>query len=142
DVSGLIVSNFKASVSGAVNGDITGTGSYFKQEQGGLLISMVGMNGPSNASISIILPAGTRIGTYTPTSYTEAYDTDANKINDVGASFSISNATGGVDDYATITEGTLTLQAVDPMTGSIHFKATLNGNAVDVQATFYQLAPV
>jgi hypothetical protein len=143
DTGGVTVSSFKATVSGAVSGDFSGTGSYFKQEEGGLLISLVGTQGPPGASITIILPAGTAAGTYTPKSYADAYDSAANKITAIGASFSATNATGGVDAYATISEGTLTLQSVDPMTGDIHFKATLDsGKEVEVQATFYQLMSV
>ena len=143
DVAGITVSSFKATVTGAVSGDFSGTGSYFKQEEGGLLISLVGTQGPSGASVTIILPAGTVAGTYTPKSYADAYDSTANKITGIGASFSVLNKTSGVDAYATITEATLTLQSVDPMTGSIHFKATIEGGgAVEVQATFYQLTPV
>lgn len=134
------VSTFKATVSGAVSGDFSGTGSYFKQNEGGLLISLVDTQGTSGAVINIILPAGTTAGTYTPKSYTEAYDSTTNKIMAVGASFSIRNKTNGVDIYAIVSEGTLTLESVDPMTGSIHFKAKLDGGGeVEVSATFYQL---
>ncbi len=143
DVAGITVSSFKATVSGAITGDFSGTGSYFKQEKGGLLISLVGTQGPSGASVTIILPAGTVAGTYTPKSYADAYDSNANKITAIGASFSVLNATSGTDAYATISEGLLTLQSVDPMTGSIHFKATIEGGGeVEVQATFYQLTPL
>ncbi|MBA3871616.1 MAG: hypothetical protein H0X30_20915, partial [Anaerolineae bacterium] len=45
NASGLTVSSFKGTVSGAVTGDFSGTGSYFKQDQGGLLISLVGTQG-------------------------------------------------------------------------------------------------
>ena len=143
DVASIGVSSFKATVTGAVSGDFSGTGSTFKQEGGGLLISLVGTQGPSGASVTIILPAGTAAGTYTPKSYADAYDSAANKITGIGASFSVLNKASGVDAYATISEGTLTLQSVDPMTGSIHFKATIEcGGEVEVQATFYQLTPV
>jgi hypothetical protein len=74
---GLSVSSFKGTVSGAVSGDFSGTGSTFKQNEGGLLISLVGTQGPSGASISIILPAGTVAGTYMPKSYADAYDSTA-----------------------------------------------------------------
>lgn len=143
DAGGLTVSSFKATVSGAVNGDFTGTGSTFKQEGGGLLISLVALQGASSPSITILLPDGTVAGTYTSKSYTDAYDSAANKITGIGVSFSVSNATGGVDAYATVSDGTLTLQSVDPMTGSVHFKAKLDdGDEVEVQATFYQLTSV
>ena len=143
DVGGISVSSFKGTVSGAVSGDFSGTGSTFKQEEGGLLISLVGTQGPSGASITIILPAGTVAGTYTPKSYADAYDSTANKIIGIGASFSVLNKASGTDAYAIISDGTLTLQSVDPMTGSIHFKAALDGGGtVEVQATFYQLTPV
>ena len=105
DVGGISISSFKATVSGAVSGDFSGTGSIFKQEQGGLLISLVGLQGPSGATITIILPAGTVAGTYTPKSYTDAYDSTANKITGIGASFSILNKSGGVDSYTTIVKG-------------------------------------
>ncbi|MBA3874767.1 MAG: hypothetical protein H0X30_37030, partial [Anaerolineae bacterium] len=99
--------------------------------------------GPSGASVTIILPTGTVAGTYTPKSYADAYDSTANKITGIGASFSILNKANGTDAYTTISEGTLTLQSVDPMTGSIQFKASLDGGGeVEVQATFYQLTPV
>jgi hypothetical protein len=134
------VSSFKATVSGAVSGDFSGTGSTFKQSEGGLLISLVDTEGSSGADITIILPAGTVAGTYTPKSYDQAYDSTTNKITAVGASFSTRNKTKGVDIYATISDGALTLQSVDPMTGSIHFKAKLDSGAeVEVSATFYQL---
>ncbi len=137
---GISVSSFKATVSGAVSGDFTGTGSTFKQNEGGLLISLTGTNEPSGAAITIILPAGTVAGTYTPKSYADAYDSATNKIIAIGASFGVLNKTSGVDTYAIISEGTLTLQSVDPMTGSIHFKAKLETSGeVDVTATFYQL---
>jgi len=143
DVAGLGVSSFKATVSGAVSGDFSGTGSYFKQAEGGLLISLVGTQGPSGASVTIILPAGTVAGTYTPKSYGDAYDSSANKITGIGASFSVLNKSSGTDAYATISDGTLILQSVDPMTGSIHFRAALEGGGVvEVQATFYQLTSV
>jgi hypothetical protein len=109
DVGGITAGSFKATVSGAVSGDFSGTGSSFKQEQGGLLIGLVGTQGPSGASITIIVPVGTAAGTYMPKSYTDAYDSAANKITAIGASFSATNATGGVDAYTTITESTLTL---------------------------------
>ncbi|MEP6987664.1 MAG: hypothetical protein ABI970_18815, partial [Chloroflexota bacterium] len=127
NAAGLTVSSFKGTVSGAVTGDFSGTGSYFKQDQGGLLISLVGTQGPSGASVTIILPTGTVAGTYTPKSYADAYDSTANKITGIGASFSVLNKSNGTDAYTTISEGTLTLQSVDPMTGSIQFKATLEG---------------
>ncbi len=140
EAEGLSVSSFKATVSGAVTGDFTGIGNYFKQNQGGVLISLVGTQGPSGATITIILPVGTVAGTYTPKSYTDAYDSGANKITAIGASFSALNKTKGVDTYTIINEGTLTLQSVDPMTGSISFKAKLEGGGeVEVTATFYQL---
>jgi hypothetical protein len=139
---GLAVSSFKGTVSGAVSGDFSGTGSTFKQNEGGLLISLVGTQGPSGASVTIILPAGTVAGTYTPKSYADTYDSVANKITGIGASFSVLNKASGVDSYVTNSDGTLTLQSLDPMTGSIHFKATLDGGGtVEVQATFYQLVP-
>ncbi len=139
---GLTVSSFKATVSGAVSGDFSGTGSYFKQNEGGLLISLVGTQGPSGATITIILPTGTAAGTYTPKSYSDAYDSATNKIIAIGASFSAINKTNGTDVYETISEGTLTLQSVDPMTGNTHFKAKMeDGREVDVSATFYQLVP-
>ncbi len=140
DSSAVTVSSFKATVSGAVNGEFGGSGSYFKQNNGGLLVSLVGTRGPSGATITIILPTGIVAGTYTPKSYAHAYDTAANKITGIGASFSIQNKTGGVDTYGDISEGSLNLDSVDPMTGSIHFKAKLeNGGEVEVSATFYQL---
>src|SRR5690348_1018236 len=91
DAGGLTVSSFKASVSGAVSGDFSGTGSTFKQQGGGLLISLVETQGLSGATISIILPDGTKAGTYTPKSYPNAYDSAANKITAIGASFSVTN---------------------------------------------------
>lgn len=140
DASAVTVSSFKATVSGAVSEEFGGTGSYFKQNGGGLLISLVGTKGPSGATITIILPAGTVAGTYTPKSYADAYDSATNKITGMGASFSVINKTGGVDTYGVISEGSLKLDSVDPMTGSIHFKAKLeNGGEVEVSATFYQL---
>ncbi len=143
DVSGIPVGSFKGTVTGAVSGDISGTGSYFKQEEGGLLISLVAAQGLEGANVTIILPVGTSGGVYTPKSYADAYDTDANKITDVGASFSSLASTSGVDVYSIVSEGTLTLQSTDPMTGTIHFKAKLESGAeVEVTATFYQLISV
>jgi hypothetical protein len=143
DATGLSVGGFKATVSGSVSGDFAGTGSYFKQEQGGLLISLVGMSGVSGATVTIILPTGTLAGLYTPISYNDAYDSAANKITGIGASFSGLNQSNGVDAYTIISDGSLTLQSVDPMTGSIHFKAKLeSGGEVEVTATFYQLTAV
>ncbi|MBI1277870.1 MAG: hypothetical protein GC179_07060 [Anaerolineaceae bacterium] len=137
------VSGFKATVSGAVSGDFSGTGSPFKQSGGGILISLIGTQGRTGLEINIILPAGTTAGTYTPKSYADAYDSTNNKITAVGATFSIRNATNGIDSYSIISEGILTLESVDPVTGSIHFKAKLEGGGeVDVSATFYQLIPV
>ncbi len=140
EVGGLSVSSFKATASGAVTGDFSGTGSYFKQNKGGLLISLVDLQHPSGATITIILPAGTVAGTYSLKSYADSYDGTTNKIAAVSASFSILNKTNGVDTYSIISEGTLTLQSLDPMTGSISFKAKLdNDGEVEVTATFYQL---
>ena len=141
DVAGIAAGSFKATVSGAISGEFTGTGSAFRQEGGGLLISLTATDGPPGASINMILPEGTLAGTYTPTSYVEAYDAASNQITGVGASFSVLADSTGVDAYAFVSEGTLTLQSVDPMTGTIHFKAMMEaGGAVDVTATFYQLA--
>ena len=138
----LSVSSFKATVSGAVNADFNGTGSIFKQNEGGLLISLVGIKGPSGATITIILPTGTVAGTYTPKSYADAYDSTTNKITSIGTSFSLLSKSNGVDTYSNVSEGTLTLDSLDPMSGSIHFKAKLeNGAEVEVQATYYQLLP-
>lgn len=143
DATGLSVGGFKATVSGAVSGEFTGAGSYFKQDQGGLLISLVGTSGISGATVTIILPTGTLAGLYTPKSYNDAYDSAANKITGIGASFSGLNQSNGVDAYAIISDGSLTLQSVDPITGSIHFKAKLESGAeVEVTATFYQLTAV
>lgn len=143
DTTGLSVSGFKATVSGAVSGEFVGTGSYFKQEQGGILISLVGTSGLSGATITIIMPTGILSGIYTPKSYNDAYDSAANKITGIGASFSLLNQSKGVDTYGIIGEGSLTLQSVDPITGSIHFKASMeSGAVVEVTATFYQLTPV
>lgn len=140
DSAGLSVSSFKATVSGAVSGSVSGTGSYFKQGGGGLLITLVGTEGPSGATITILLPDGTGSGTYTLQSFNDAYDSATNKITGIGASFTVHNKTGGVDTYATLSDSTLTLQSVDPITGSIHFKAALEGSGeVEVEATFYQL---
>ena len=142
NAASLAVSSFSATMSGAITGNISGTGSYFKQSEGGLLISLAGTKRPSGATITIILPAGTVAGTYTPKSYADAYDSTANKITAVGASFSVLSKSNGVDNYANVSEGTLTLQSVNPMTGSIHFKAKLEGGGeVEVQANFYELVP-
>jgi hypothetical protein len=140
ETDGISVSSFKATVSGAVSGDFSGTGSTFKQSAGGQLITLLGTQGISGADISIILPTGTTAGTYPLKSYTDAFDSTSNKITAIGASFSALNKTNGVDIYAAIADGTLTLQSVDPMTGSIHFKAKLDsGGEVEVSAIFYQL---
>jgi hypothetical protein len=142
DAGGLSVSSFKGTVSGAVSGDFSGTGNTFKQNAGGLLINLVDAQGLSGATVTITLPAGTVAGTYTPKSYADVYDTTTGNITGVGASFSVLNKTNGVDAYSIISDGTLTLQSIDPMTGSIHFKAKLDsGSEVEVQATFYQLVP-
>lgn len=143
DVAGIAAGSFKASVIGAVTGEFTGTGSYFRQEGGGLLISLTATDGPPGASINIILPESTSAGSYIPKSYAEAYDAATNKITDVGASFSVLANTSGVDAYAFVSEGTLTLQTVDPVTGTVHFKAMMeSGGEVDVTATFYQLSVI
>lgn len=140
DVTGLNAGNFKAAVKGAITGDYTGTGSYFKQEEGGLLISLVAADDPRGTTITIILPTGTLAGSYAPRSYAEAYDSNANKITDVGASFSLLSLNSGVDTYAFVSDGKLTLQSLDPITGTIHFKAKMeSGGEVEVDATFYQL---
>ncbi|MCA0457559.1 MAG: hypothetical protein LCI00_26565 [Chloroflexi bacterium] len=143
DAAGINAGSFKATVSGAVSGEFTGTGNYFRQEGGGFLISLVATDGPPGASVSIILPEGTLPGIYTPKSYAEAYDANSNKITGVGASFSVLADTTGVDSYAFVSEGTLTLQATDPMTGQITFKALMeSGGEVEVTATFYQLSAI
>ena len=143
DVSGIAAGTFKATVTGAVSGEFTGSGSYFRQEGGGFLISLVATDGPPGASISIILPEGTLPGIYTPKSYAEAYDAASNKIIGVGASFSVLADTTGVDSYAFVSAGTLTLQSLDPITGQITFKALMeSGGEVDVTATFYQLSAI
>jgi len=136
----LSVSSFKATVTGAITQEFGGTASYFKQNGGGFLITLVDTKSASGATITIILPAGTVAGSYTPKSYEDAYDSTTNKITAIGASFSVLNKTKGIDTYAIISKGTLNLQSLDPMTGRIDFKAKMaNGGEVEVTATFYQL---
>lgn len=139
----LSVSSFKATVKGAVNQVLSGTASYFKQNGGGFLITLVDTQSSSGATITIILPVGTTAGTYTPKSYEDAYDSTSNTITAIGASFTVLNTTKGIDTYALISEGTLNLQSLDPMTGSIDFKAKIEGGGeVEVTATFYQLIAI
>lgn len=143
DVTGISAGGFKAVVKGAVTGEYTGTGSYFKQEEGGLLISLVAADDPRGTTITLILPAGTLPGIYPAKSYAEAYDSGTNQITGVGASFSLLANNTGVDAYAFVSEGELMLQSLDPVTGSVHFKAKMeSGGEVEVDATFYQLTAV
>ncbi len=143
NVAGIAAGSFKATVSGAISGEFTGTGSAFRQEGGGLLISLTATDGPPGASINLILPEGTKAGSFTPTSYAEAYDAETNKIISVGASFSVLAQTTGVDAYSFVSDGELTLQSVDPLTGTVHFKAMMeSGGEVDVTATFFQLVAI
>lgn len=142
DVGSLTTGNFEATVGGAVNGTFSGPGNYIQAENGGYLVNVSGLEGLIGATIAIILPEGTTPGVYTPKSYFDAFDSSANKINSVGISFSNISADGNsIDVYSTVSEGSLTLQTLDPMTGSFSFKAALeSGGSVEVKGTFNQLA--
>ena len=144
DVGGVTAGSFEATVGGAVNGTFSGPGNYIKAENGGFLVNVSGMEGIIGATISIILPEGITPGVYTPKSYFEAVDEAANKINSVGVSFSNISADGSaIDVYSIVSEGSLTLQTIDPMTGSFSFNAALEaGGTVEVKGTFNQLTLV
>lgn len=144
DVGSVTAGSFEATVGGAVNGTFSGPGNYIQAENGGFLVSVSGMEGIIGATISIILPEGITPGVYAPQSYFDAFDEAANKINSVGVSFSNISADGNaIDVYSTVSEGSLTLQSIDPMTGNFNFKASLEaGGSVEVKGTFNQLALV
>ena len=144
DVGSVTAGSFEATVGGAVNGTFSGPGNYIQAENGGFLVSVSGMEGIIGATIALILPEGITPGVYTPKSYFDAFDSNSNKITGVGISFSNISADGNtIDVYSTVSEGSLTLQSIDPMTGSFNFKAALEaGGSVEVKGTFNQLTVV
>ncbi|MEZ4668662.1 MAG: hypothetical protein R3E39_12190 [Anaerolineae bacterium] len=144
NVGDLAAGTFKATVGGAVNGEFSGSGSYIRAVNGGFLLNVSGVEGIAGAAVSIVMPEGIAPGVHALKSYFDAVDSEANKITSVGASFSSISADGSsIDVYSTVSEGTLTLQSVDPMTGSFAFKGALEaGGTVQVTGTFNQLTLV
>ncbi|MBL8156005.1 MAG: hypothetical protein JNM70_17635 [Anaerolineae bacterium] len=142
EVGDVVAGSFEAAVSGEVSGDFNGTATYLRAENGGILVNLSGTGGLAGATVSIILPEGTGGGQYTPMSYLKAFNDTENKITAVGFSFSVPSADGSsLLEYNTVMEGSLTLQSVDPLTGT--FSVTCadenTGRSVTVSGTFNQI---
>ncbi len=142
EVGDVVAGSFEASVSGDVNGDFSGTATYLRAENGGILVNLSGTGGLAGATVSIILPEGTGGGQYTPMSYLKAFNDTENKITAVGFSFSTPSDDGtALLEYAVVMDGSLTLQSVDSLTG--RFTVTCadenTGRTVTVSGVFNQI---
>lgn len=144
DVSGIPAGTFKASVTGALTGDFSGIAGYITVEGGGYLLNLSGTEGIVGATVSIILPSDAAAGTFTPQPYPDSFDAAANRVTAIGLSFSALAADhNAVDVYTALTNASLTLQSLDPMTGAFTFTAALeDGRAVTVTGTFNQIPVV
>jgi hypothetical protein len=142
EVGDVVAGSFEAAVSGEVNGDFSGTATYLRTEDGGILVNLSGTGGLAGATVSIILPEGTGGGEYTPTSFLKAFNDTENKITAVGFGFSTPSPDGTtLLEYNTVMEGRLTLQSVDPLTGifSVTCADETTGRSVMVSGTFNQI---
>jgi hypothetical protein len=140
ETEGIPPGEFKATVSGAFEGDWSGEAmaATYPQRTGTTLTFVSMDDGGGSLGVLIEIPADTPPGTYTLVSYSDAW-ADENTIANFGAQFSVAG-TNTIDMFTTLTDGTLILSEVEPtLTGRFEFTATDEGNTVDVVGTFNQV---
>ncbi len=143
DVSAVAVGTFQATVTGESNGSFSGEASFVRSEDNGYLLNLSGTEGLVGTTVHLALPMGITPGRCPPQSYDSALDPTQPVIRAVGVDFSMLTPEGYLIDFNSLSESSLILQSIEPLTGQFSFKATsADGKSVTVTGSFNQIEQV
>jgi hypothetical protein len=138
---------FRLTVSGDLTGEVTSTASYLSVPNQGITLLLYAADAPTETTargVTIVMPANITPGTYPISPYYTVFDTN-NQTTAVGATFAepASDQTGNEDLLLTeVTEGTLTLTSIEPMSGSAVFTIQDEDRTVTINAAFHEIPPL
>lgn len=144
DTTAIPTGEFTISVSGDINITFTGKTVFQDDPAIGKILYVYDPTTPVDApgrGITLVMPADIKPGTYPINSYNAVFDATSGKVTTPGVQYYESP---GVDEdslpatFSIVSEATLSLSSINPMTGKLSFSATneVDARKVKVEAAF------